>query len=291
MRKGELAEERSRVVAQFHDRPFDLGLPGGVQRGRAGETFHVAGVVFEPIGADRKPEVLRGNVFELMRLVDHRVGAGGNHFAEGVLPDRRIGAQEMMIDDHHVRRRGALAHARDEAVVVAGTFAAETGLRRRRHFVPERQILRQILELRAIAGVGPPRPLADDRQKHVVHRGPAVFVQLIEAMQAEIVRAPLHVGGGERHVERFAQRRDVLEVDLLLQVLGAGGDEHALPAQDGRDEIRQRLPGAGAGFRQEDAALFEHARHAVGHGRLTVARFVRRHRPGERSAGAKDVGG
>ena len=46
--------------------------------------------------------------------------------------------------------------------------------------------------------------------------------QLIEAMQAQVVRPPLHVGRLEGDAERVAQHRKVLEVDLFLKVLGAG---------------------------------------------------------------------
>ena len=57
----------------------------------------------------------------------------------------------------------------------------------------------------------------------------------VEAVQAEVVAAPFHVGRGERHAERVPQDRQILEVDLLLEVLGAGRDEHALAAEDRRD--------------------------------------------------------
>ena len=84
--------------------------------------------------------------------------------------------------------------------------------------------------------------------------------QLIEAVQAQVVGAPLHVGGRERHAERGAQRRKVLEENLFLEVLGAGRDQHPLAAEDGGDEIRERLAGAGAGFGEQDAAVLERAR-------------------------------
>ena len=173
MRERELAEERSRVIAQPLDGPGHLVrvAPAGDGAG-SGEALDVPGQIFQPVVADRESEVLRRDILELMRLVDNRVRAGWNDLAVRVLPDGGVGAEQMMVDDHHVRRRGALAHARDETVVVAGTFAAETGLRRRRHFVPERQILRQILELGAIAGVGPPGPFADHRQEHVARPAP-----------------------------------------------------------------------------------------------------------------------
>ena len=116
------------------------------------------------------------------------------------------------------------------------------------------------------------------------------FAQQVDAMQADVVRAPLHVGGGERYVERRAERGDVLEVDLFLEVLGASGDEYPLAAEDGRYEIGERLPGARARLGQQDTAVLEHVRHAGGHLGLARARFVVRQRLGERAAGTKDLG-
>ena len=70
-------------------------------------------------------------------------------------------------------------------------------------------------------------------------RSPAPSLQRVEAMQAQIVAASLHVGGGERDAERLAQDRQVLEEDLLLQVLGAGGDEDALRGSGWRGRDRR----------------------------------------------------
>ncbi len=79
----------------------------------------------------------------------------------------------------------------------------------------------------------------------------------VEAMQAQIVAASLHVRRLEGTVERVAQDRQVLEVDLLLEVLGAGRDQHTLAAQDRRYEIGECLAGACSGLREQDAALGE----------------------------------
>ena len=59
--------------------------------------------------------------------------------------------------------------------------------------------------------------------------------------------------------------REVLEVDLFLEVLRAGRDEDALAAEDGGDEIGERLAGAGAGFGEQHAAVLERAGDRVGH--------------------------
>ena len=74
-------------------------------------------------------------------------------------------------------------------------------------------------------------------------------------IEAEVVPAALH----HRHVqvaaERPGQQRDVLVDELLLQVLGAGGDHHA-PAQLHRgQQVGERLAGARAGLGQQHAAV------------------------------------
>ena len=115
----------------------------------------------------------------------------------------------------------------------------------------QRRRFRQVLELGAVAGVGGLRPRGDPLQIVASRRSAA---GLLQPVQAQIVRPALHVGGGERHAERLLQHRQVLEVDLLLQVLGAGGHQHALAAEDGGDEIGERLAGASAGFGKQHSA-------------------------------------
>ena len=262
-----------------------------VDRARGRQPLDVARELLQPIGADAEAEILGGDVLELVRFVEHGVGAGRNHLAEGVLADRRVGAQQMMIHDHEIRGGGALAHARDEALVVPRALGAEAGLGGCGDLVPEGQVLREVLQLGAIAGLGARRPLFDDRKKDVMNyrRAGRAASQLIHPVQAEIVRAALHVGRGERDPERVTQRRNVLEVDLLLEVLGAGRDEHALAAENRRDEVRERLARAGPRFGEQHAAVFERARDRGRHFDLARARLEVGHRPGQRAVRREDV--
>src|SRR5262249_36503728 len=92
----------------------------------------------------------------------------------------------------------------------------------------------------------------------------------------------------ERQAERFTQRGNVLEENLLLQILRARRDEHALAVQNGRNEIRERLAGARAGFREQHAALLEGVRDGSGHLDLAGARLERRQRARERTVGGEE---
>ena len=57
------------------------------------------------------------------------------------------------------------------------------------------------------------------------------------------------------NAQRFAKKREVLEIDLFLKVLRACRDEHALAAEDGGHEIRERLARAGARFDEQHATV------------------------------------
>src|SRR5204863_1285454 len=187
VRGGELVEERARAVAQLFDRlrdvvaglavvhvsihswraPSTTAAALAIDQSRGDEPLQVARKLLDAIGARAEAEILRRDVLELMRFVDDRIAARGNDFAEGVLSHGQVRAQQVMVDDDHVGRRRALAHARHEAVVVPRTLGAEARFGGRRDFAPERKILRQIVELRPVTGLGSPRPFADDRQKDV----------------------------------------------------------------------------------------------------------------------------
>ena len=135
-----------------------------------------------------------------MGLVDHREVAFGDDFAEAPLAHRRIGAQQVVIDDDDVRLGRAVAHASDEAVRVPRALATQALLGRRGDLAPERQVVRQVLDLAAVArrrGAGPLRdrlePLAIGRRQSGLR-----FAQAIEPVPAEVVGAALHVGRLDR---------------------------------------------------------------------------------------------
>src|SRR5262249_5281060 len=105
----------------------------------------------------------------------------------------------------------------------------------------------------------------------------------IELVDAQVVGAPLHVRGGKGDAERVAQRGNVLEVDLLLEVLGAGRHEHALALEDRRDEVGKRLAGARARLGEQHAAALEDAGDSGRPLALSSPRLEVGHRAGERA--------
>ena len=151
-RRGFGGRRRDRVAAVRGRRPAARRCARSTSRGQ----------IVDAIAADREAEVLRRDVLELVRLVDDGVAAARNHFAEIALPDGRVRAQQMVVDDDDVGLGGALAHLDDEAVVVARAIGADAVLGRRGDVVPEGQILGQILDLGAVAGLGFRHPALED---------------------------------------------------------------------------------------------------------------------------------
>ena len=289
--RRERAEEELRVVAHAVQQLQHLARgrfldPGRLRSVAGDEPPPVAAQIVEPAVADGDAEVLGRHVLELVGFVDHHGRARRNHLAVGALPHRGVRAQQVVVDDDHVRFGRPLPHLRDEALLVGGALRADAVLRRRREVVPERQVVGQVLDLGPVPGGGPfdpPGELVEDAAFGQRQRAGRFRARRLEAVQAEVVAAPLHVRGAEVDAERFPQVRQVLVEDLVLQVPGAGRDEDAPSAEDGGHEVGQGLAGSGARFRQQHAAGLQHARRGGRHAPLARPRLERRHRARQRA--------
>src|SRR4051794_13339638 len=285
------AEEQPRMIAHVLDVALQVVRAVRIRdKLRGNGPIDVTRQIVEPIVADRNAEVLRGDVFELVRFVDDGVVARRNHLAEAALSHRRVRAQQMMVDDDEVGFSGALPHARDEAVIEARALAPQAVLAGGRDLRPERKILGQVIHLGAIAGLGLARPVVDhlDRDGILARSDRRAVAQRVELVQAEIIATSFHVRGGERYAKRVAENREVLEEDLLLQVLRAGRDENPVAAENRGDQIRERLASAGTRLGEEDAAVREHVRYRGGHGELRWTRFESLERSRQRAPWRED---
>src|SRR5205823_6143283 len=77
--------------------------------------------------------------------------------------------------------------------------------------------------------------------------------------------AALHVADLERPGEVLLKERNVLEIELFLKGLGAGGDDDTLTREERRDQVGERLAGARARFDDQVAPIgdgfFDRLRH------------------------------
>ena len=101
-------------------------------------------------------------------------------------------------------------------------------------------------------------------------------IGVVDLLAAGEIGAALHVADLQRAVEMLLQKRNVFVEELLLQVLGAGGDHHAFAGEQRGDQIRERFSGAGAGVHQQVLFFGERGFHGFGHLQLPGAKLVAR---------------
>ena len=115
----------------------------------------------QAIRADRDSEILGRDILQLMGFVDDRVGAGWDHLAKRRLTHRGVCAEQVVVHDYQIRLGRALAHAGHEAFLMLGAVGADAVLRCGRDLTPEREVVWQVFDLRAVAGLGLPGPFGD----------------------------------------------------------------------------------------------------------------------------------
>ena len=93
----------------------------------------------------------------------------------------------------------------------------------------------------------------------------------------------------QRAREVLLEEGDVLEEELLLEVLGAGGDDDALAGEQRGHQVGQRLAGAGAGFHDEVALVGERRFHGLGHLHLAGPELVVGMPLGERAVPGEEL--
>ncbi len=144
-------------------------------------------------------------------------------------------------------------------------------------------------ELVAVAGFGLGGPFLDPldlpfqrRRREGVEQGVVVGFRgrvAVHAVQAQVVAAALEDREGRPSPERFGQCRgepgQVPVDELALQRDGRGRDDHGGAFRDGvpdrRDQVRQRLPGAGPGLHGQMLAGADGVLDRFGHPGLPVA--------------------
>ncbi len=269
----EQAEEA--VAAQAH--ALDLGPHvARVEGGRLQLPLDVAGEVLHPVRRDVDAEVLRRDVLDEVRLVEDDRVVGGHHLAVAAVLHREVRAEQVVVHDHEVGLERALAHPRHEARVEQRARLADAVLARRRDLAPELDAVRHVLDLGAVPGLregGPRLHRAEDRDLLEAAEGTRL-AEGGEAQQAEVVRPALHDRDAQLAAEGAGEDRDVLLDELLLEVLGAGGDDHAAAELDRGEEIRESLAGAGAGLGEKQPARVEHLGHRLRELALGLALLV-----------------
>ena len=192
------------------------------------------------------------------------------------------------------RLKRLAAHGGDEAVLPVGTGLAEACLAARVQLGPERGVLRQRVDLRAVAGRGGLLPGGDgvELADLVEARQQRRIAQRIELVPAQVVAAALHIADLERAEDRF-EEGNVLEEELLLQVFGSGRDDDALLAIAGQaqrgQQVGERLAGSRACLHDQMALVGEGLLDGAGHLVLALAMLELQAGAREQARGREEV--
>src|SRR3984893_6525126 len=106
-------------------------------------------------------------------------------------------------------------------------------------------------------------------------------------MVADVVAAALEQRDRHRHLQRIADERQIALEELILQRLGAGGDDHLATGEERGHEVSESLAGSGARFGEQLAARFDGERDGLGHRELLRTKSIRREVAGEHTLGAE----
>ena len=96
---------------------------------------------------------------------------------------------------------------------------------------------------------------------------------LLKTFQAEIVGAPLQQGQTPLVFQRFRHRGQIAAVELILQRLRTGGNNHLLLRAQRRSKVSIRFTRAGSGFDHQRLSLIDGACNGVRHLALRFTRF------------------
>ena len=110
-----------------------------------------------------------------------------------------------------------------------------------------------------------------------------------QVVVAHIVGAPLEQRHRHRRFQRIAHHRQVFLEQLVLQVLGAGGDHHLAARQQRRHQIGEGLARARARLGHEDGVVAYRLRHGQRHFALLRAWTERRDFSGKRALFGKET--
>ena len=183
----------------------------------------------------------------------------------------------MVIHHHHFRLHGGLARLHHEARIVLAALGTEAVLAGGYRHRPCARAFRHVRQFGFVAAAPAVETAigkaADDLDMPglVPIQETAVGDGIVKVMQADIVGAAFQQGGAHRNFQRFSNRRNIAVIELVLQCLGAGGNDHLAAGTQRRHQIREGLSGAGARLGNQHAATVDGGADFFRHFDLTLA--------------------
>jgi hypothetical protein len=288
---GVLAYRQPQVACGLVERAGRRRQRRVLTRGRQRLGTRIARQFDQLRGRYRLAEEHARGVGQRVRLVeDHRI-ARRQQLGEAGVAQRDVGEEQMMVDHHQIGGQRVAPRLHHEAALEVGTLAAQTVVARRGGRRPGRRVVGHARQFAAVAGLarcGEALDLAE--VAHVLRIAEQPFARVaLQMVVADVVGAALEQGHRHRHVQRRAHARQVAIEQLILQRLGAGRDDHLAPGEQRRDQIGERLAGAGARLGDQHAMAVQRLLDRQRQLELALARTVAGHGAGERPLGGEHV--
>ncbi len=198
-----------------------------------------------------------------------------NKFAKTAVFHHHIREKQMVVDHHHICIHRRFTRFDHKTVFIQRAVAAQTVVIGAGHQRPGGRVFRH-----ARAGADIPlfrlvSPGAkDDHITQGLHRQVAARQRLLfKTLQAEIVGAPFQQRQPPFVFQRFCHRRQITAVELILQRLRAGRDDHLLFRAQRRCKVSVGFSRAGSGLDHQRLCLIDGASDGMRHLTLRFTRF------------------
>ncbi len=172
-------------------------------------------------------------------------------------PERQIGKKQVVIDDHDACRLRFALHPGDEAAPVVGACLPDARLARAADFAEEGVVFRNAVDAGQVARLRRSRPPFDDRERPSDAWLGRVGARLVLAIaaQTKVVGEPFDERCTYLEAQGAPDQGDVFGEDLLLEGPRRRRNDDLFSAQNGGDQIGQRLAGSRSRFADEHAVF------------------------------------
>jgi len=233
-----------------------------------------------------------GHFRQLVGLVeDHRV-AGREQLGHTLVAQHHVGEEQVVIDHDQIGRHRLLAGLHDETFLVVRAVLAQAVVARRGHAVPDRGIFVHLKALGLVTGL---RGLGEDRDATGIGgvflgQETAVGQRALQVVGADVIGAPLEQRDLDRRLQDVAHHRQVLVEQLILQGLGAGGDDHLAVRLQRRHQVGESLARTGPRLGDEYRIVLDGGGDALGHLDLLLAHAIAANGTRQWPVGREDFG-
>ena len=219
----------------------------------------IACQLLQLLAAHRETEKLVRHLRKLMCLVDDEGIGHRQQLAEALVPQCKIGTEQVMIDDDEIRLLCSTARLDEVTGIMVGTLLAEAVVGCRGHERPYGSVFRYPREFGDIAMTGLAGPAAHLLEHIGNHRyrGAVVEPGAVHAVDAEIVGTSLEKGCLHTSSGEFPDARKIATEKLVLEVFRSGRDHDLAFRQQRGEQVGESLAGAGPCLADQNPALLE----------------------------------